>query len=208
MYLSRLVLNPRCQQVRSEILRPYEMHRTIMRAFPADLPDGERVLYRLDVSRETGTPTLLVQSITCPAWAFLAQADRYLQPPGDENPAVKEFAPGFTAGQVLAFRLRANPTVRREGKRLSRFGEEDQQAWLDRKGASGGFRLVTVTMTREGFQESSKHEDDERRLCHFAVRFEGVLTVTDPATFVDTIARGIGPGKAFGFGLLSVARQD
>jgi CRISPR system Cascade subunit CasE len=37
-----------------------------------------------------------------------------------------------------------------------------------------------------------------------AVRFEGVLAVTDPEVFRATVAAGIGSGKAFGFGLLSV----
>ena len=36
--------------------------------------------------------------------------------------------------------------------------------------------------------------------------FEGVLEVTHPEQLRDTLAHGIGPGKAFGFGLLSVAR--
>lgn len=40
----------------------------------------------------------------------------------------------------------------------------------------------------------------------WSVRFDGVLTVTDSALFQEAIVRGIGPGKAFGFGLLSVAR--
>jgi CRISPR system Cascade subunit CasE len=38
-----------------------------------------------------------------------------------------------------------------------------------------------------------------------SVRYEGILEVTDPARFRETLVRGIGPGKAFGFGLLSVA---
>ncbi|MBI4384701.1 MAG: type I-E CRISPR-associated protein Cas6/Cse3/CasE [Nitrospinae bacterium] len=38
-----------------------------------------------------------------------------------------------------------------------------------------------------------------------SVRFDGVLTVTDPDEFQKIFASGIGSGKAFGFGLLSVA---
>ena len=34
LYLSRLILNPRSRQVMSEMAHPYEMHRTLMRAFP------------------------------------------------------------------------------------------------------------------------------------------------------------------------------
>jgi len=39
----------------------------------------------------------------------------------------------------------------------------------------------------------------------FSVRYEGILEVTEPDKFRNTLLRGIGPGKAFGFGLLSVA---
>jgi CRISPR system Cascade subunit CasE len=38
-----------------------------------------------------------------------------------------------------------------------------------------------------------------------AIWFEGLLEVTDPQRFAATLACGVGSGKAFGFGLLSVA---
>jgi CRISPR system Cascade subunit CasE len=44
------------------------------------------------------------------------------------------------------------------------------------------------------------------RLSLLSVLFEGVLEVTDPDAFHDTLVQGIGSGKAFGFGLLSLAR--
>jgi len=40
---------------------------------------------------------------------------------------------------------------------------------------------------------------------HSAVDFQGVLQVTDGPKFRETFARGIGPAKAFGFGLLVLA---
>ena len=39
-----------------------------------------------------------------------------------------------------------------------------------------------------------------------AVRFDGLLQVTDPDRLRETVRRGIGSGKGFGFGLLSLAR--
>jgi CRISPR system Cascade subunit CasE len=38
-----------------------------------------------------------------------------------------------------------------------------------------------------------------------SVRFEGVLEVRDADRFREALANGIGPGKAYGFGLLSIA---
>lgn len=38
-----------------------------------------------------------------------------------------------------------------------------------------------------------------------SVRYDGTLSVTDPVKFHQTLCSGIGPAKAFGFGLLSIA---
>ena len=47
-----------------------------------------------------------------------------------------------------------------------------------------------------------------RKMAHLAVRFEGVLQVVDPVAFQQTLRRGIGSAKGFGFGLLSIARCE
>ena len=46
------------------------------------------------------------------------------------------------------------------------------------------------------------------RLTHVAVRFDGLLEVTDPVKFLETLRAGIGSAKGFGFGLLSLARPE
>ncbi|MBN1877970.1 MAG: type I-E CRISPR-associated protein Cas6/Cse3/CasE, partial [Anaerolineae bacterium] len=148
MYLSRLILNPRTRRVQREIANPYELHRTVLRAFPEELQEGERILFRLDVEGHSGTPTLLLQSHTRPDWAWLGDpgARDYLL----QAPETKSFELALAPGRLLAFRLRANPTAkhwREEGgvtkaKRDPLVREEEQRAWLERKGERGGFRLV------------------------------------------------------------------
>ena len=133
MYLSRLILNPRSRQVRSELARPYEMHRTLLKAFPAGKVAIERaaddavgLLFRIDEDERSGDLRLLVQSHQQPQWAFLAESD-YLLPVAD-NPAMREVNLQLQVGQVLAFRLRANPTKRlsagkgNKGKRVGLYG--------------------------------------------------------------------------------------
>ncbi|MCX7599827.1 MAG: type I-E CRISPR-associated protein Cas6/Cse3/CasE [Armatimonadetes bacterium] len=208
MYLSRLILNPRCNQVQRELADLYQLHRTLLRAFPERLPQSERVLFRVDVDRRTGVPTVLVQSQSQPDWSFLADRPDYLLrvPPPLENPAWKPYHPSVGVGQLLQFRLRANPTFRRNNKRLAWLREEDQRAWLDRQAERSGFRLLQLTVIPQGMATATKYDDSHRHnLRHFAVVFEGVLQVTEPDAFLVAIARGIGAGKAFGFGLLSVA---
>lgn len=222
MYLSRLLLNPRTRQVQREIGDPYQLHRTVLSAFPPEMPDAERVLHRMDIDQRTGQITLLVQSQTAPTWDHLAATD-YLLPLDPfgalENPAVKRLSLNFRPEQKLRFRLRANPEKRlfkdmpefgfKKGQRIGLFKEEDQQAWLRQRGANdGGFSVVHAAIRSEGVQNGRTKEHQAKKqqgFTHFAVCYDGILTVTDPDLFAQTLNKGIGRGKAFGFGLLSVA---
>jgi CRISPR system Cascade subunit CasE len=219
MYLTRLILNPRSRQVRGEIADVYEMHRTVMQAFAGRLKEEERVLFRLEIHPRTGIPALLVQSQAEPDWGFLcAPGKNYLLtedelPPGVENPAVKPVHLELKPGQMLAFRLRANPTIKKDrpgvkqGRRVGLVREEDQLSWLQRKIESAGARLVSVNIGADArVNGTQRDEQDKNVLRMVSVQFEGVLQVDDPAKLAQAIESGIGSGKGFGFGLLSLAR--
>ena len=76
-------------------------------------------------------PVILVQSAEEPRWDYaFGNAGFLLARP----PQVKAFQPQFAAGQVWRFRLRANPTVKRQKKRHGLTSEDEQRAWLQRKG--------------------------------------------------------------------------
>lgn len=208
LYLSRLRLDPRSAQVRAELRSPYEMHRTLAKAFaPPSLPDPDakaalaaaRVLFRADQAASERGVTVLVQSRTTPAWMLLTAGDGYLL----SAPEVRAFEPAFRPGHRLAFRLRANPTVKRDGKRLGLYREEEQTAWLRRKAEEGGFAVDTAAPLVE--QRSLRAPRKGSAVEFLAVRFDGILRVLNPPRFAETLASGIGSGKGFGFGLLSVA---
>ena len=178
-----------------------------MRAFPdANCGGPGRVLYRLDTPRDGGSLIVLVQSEKSPNWTFLVNSGNYLLA---EPETRGDYPPAFSIGQVLAFRLRANPTRRNNDtrKREGVLTEEKQREWLWRKGVKGGFDILSVTVIDESFQRDAhgRTDEDNGRLSHLSVRYDGVLRVTDPDRFRGTIIAGIGSAKAFGFGLLSVA---
>ena len=206
MYLSRIEMNPASRQVRSELADPYEMHRTLMRAFPSKDDGGPgRVLFRVDIDRDD-TSAILVQSEKKPEWSFLSGKDYLLE--NDDNPAFKEYDPRLREGQRLRFLLRANPTVKKAfevgkpSKRIGVYKEEDQIEWFRRKAAEGGFRPDAFETLPKGKQASHRAGDTNTHLC---VEFVGVLTVADPEVFLETLRSGIGSAKGFGFGLLSIA---
>jgi len=212
LYLSRLILNPRSRQVQAELRAPYEMHRTLAKAFGEgeEAQTAARCLFRVEESPQ-GALTVLVQSRTEPLWERMTTPTDYLQEP----PQTKPFTPRFRAGQPFAFRLRANPTKRlphpdanepaagrRTGNRVGLYTDEERLTWLSRKASESGFTLCSVTQTSE---VSPDCQAKGRRAVFSAARFEGVLRVTDPTLLSESLSKGIGAGKGFGFGLLSLA---
>ncbi len=218
MIISQLILNPSSRQVQRELANPYELHRTLMKAFPIEMPPGQRVLYRLEMRHQPPHLTLLVQSTLPPDWSALTKNGYLL-----EEPQTKEFKLSFQRGQRLIFRLLANPTKRlrskdpnKDGKRVALYRMEEQEQWLRRKSEQNGFRVLSLLTTSLDNQAAYKRirattnlaDNGEKliwRMTHFAVRFDGVLEVQDEALFYLAIERGIGSAKGFGFGLLSVA---
>jgi CRISPR system Cascade subunit CasE len=233
LYLSRLRLDPRNRVAAINLNRPYELHRTLLRAFPsADQGGPGRVLFRTEPMIRT-RPTdaiVLVQSDKEPSWT---QTDQKLTDLLAEPPGTRIFADTFEIGTVLRFRLRANPTVRRcrlsDGTRDERrnrprhglYREEDQVAWLVRQGKVHGFDLMASDATEWFDTEApcalydvlvrdegtilTRKQTETGVSRHHSVLFEGRLRVTDTSAFSEALRSGIGPAKAFGFGLLSVA---
>lgn len=205
MHLSLLKLNPRSQRAITEASRPYELHRSLMAAFPDKAEGGYgHVLFRLDIDRETGDMSVLVQSEKEPDWAKLNSATGFVT-----EYKSKPFDPAFVRDKVLRFRLRANPTkrVKETGKRQGILGEEAQKNWLRRQGQQNGFEVIDVNVSDEGFARDKSKEagGSKHDMTLLSVRFDGLLRVTDPDAFRQAIGKGVGSAKGFGFGLLSVA---
>ncbi|MBO0938697.1 type I-E CRISPR-associated protein Cas6/Cse3/CasE [Fibrella sp. HMF5335] len=224
MHLSKLVLNPRRRDVWRDLRSPYDLHRTLAHAFPTEPGINYRaqhgVLFRLEpMTTPNAMPTVLVQSASPPEWSCLPEGYCLQQQSAPYDPT-------FAAGQSLVFRLVANPTKkqkingREQGKRVALHDLPDPDAadpdtptparlWLTRKAEQHGFRVV-YTLT-DGFWLGEPNGDGARgkpQLPHYGVRYDGLLQVTNPDTLTKALTTGIGPAKAFGFGLLSVARPQ
>lgn len=214
MYLTLLEINPR-DRAGAELLRnPYRLHQILVAAAPAS-PQG-RILFRIEDERSR----IIVQSPCALDW--IGQIGRSLPLAG--APRQKEITLIFRNGQRLRFLLRANPTMRRVistsadgersdigegrpiGKRVGLLREADQRAWLERKGAEHGFRPLAFETRSHGLVAfDAGNSANARRQTHLSVDYEGYLEVTDPDRFSRALVGGIGAGKAFGFGLLSLA---
>lgn len=190
------------------------------------------VLYRAEpIAAAPALVRLLVQSGAAPDWSHLPGDVLGPALDGRGNPAVRRVDEEYdriVTGARLLFRLRANPTKqlsdrtpgrqdRLVGKRVALLREEEQLAWLARQGERHGFRLLATELSAEipAAQAALQAAECGRRpsrdgtetmpLTFGAVLFTGHLEVTDAEQFRATLAGGVGRGKAFGFGLLSVA---
>ena len=224
MFLSRIHLDPRCREVRRDLANPYELHSTLCRAFSESdqkCPEGE-FLWRLEPEtdlRECSRPRILVQSRSLPVWSRISVKSWLAEDPDPAIDLVERLKLDIVkVGKRFRFRLRANPCVTRDGKRLGLLKTGDQEAWIERKGKSHGFSLprlasfdlsdatqnrTDVRISQEQMLRGKRRDGVEIRI--FAVLYDGILTVSDPDKFRMSLQAGIGHGKAMGLGLLSVA---
>lgn len=209
MYLSRLALKADCPEVQARLRDAHRMHQLVMSGFGEG---GNRalhqVLYRLE---QRGTEAVvLVQSQEPPRWEGLRR--EWLLGSGAGNPALRSLDESWSQlqpGQPLLFRLRANVTRKlcasdkRNGKRVPLHGREAWVSWLSRKAFDGGVELVAdkelPLLARASTIEGSR---DSARLTFAAIEFSGGLRVARPDDFRRMLRAGVGPGKAYGFGML------
>lgn len=214
-------------------LQPYDpTHFTQALNNGEERSTGRGFLFRVD-HRSDGPAVILVQSAIIPDWDYAFQSLNHPENPENSflaaQPQVRPFDPKFEHGAQFQFRLLANPTKKidavdksvrtdpsrtepltrkqLDGRRVP-VPDDKLEAWLERHANSSGFRLRRIDSVVTGYTLAQKNKDDEKGTgARFrSALYNGVLSVEDPTAFRQTLVQGIGPAKAFGFGLLSIAR--
>jgi CRISPR system Cascade subunit CasE len=195
--LSRLTIDLRHPRARRDARDCHALHQTLLGCIGARRADGQ-VLHRREGDR------LLVQSRAIPDWSRL--------PAGYVRGAValERMRLDWPAGAELGFVLRACPVkaaVERPGERGVRRalrGEEERLAWIRRRLAAAGAEVVEVEIGGD-MPTHGQHGPD--RIVLPAVAFRGRLRVVEPDALAAALVAGIGPGKAYGCGLLTVVEE-
>lgn len=199
MYLNRVFLNPRNKDARRDLASPYAMHQSLKRIFSLSDQECTAFLWRL----ETEQPNLLlVQSEMKPQWDKINQVDYFQH---CDLPLPLNYFSHLAQGQLLRFRLKANPTVTRNQKRLGIFETESQIQWLSQRSAKHGFILNDVMVSVSQLERFYKKRGGHRIQIQTVV-FDGVLKVQNLELLQRAVFQGIGSAKSFGCGLLSLAR--
>ncbi|NOG92330.1 MAG: type I-E CRISPR-associated protein Cas6/Cse3/CasE [Armatimonadetes bacterium] len=183
----------------------YMLHKLVYSAFATkEDATAARPLFRFDLEGEYGY--LYVQSTQEPNWARIPEPIRahLIGPLQYEIPAADR----------LRFRLLARPSwhvprgraVNGKQKRYALKTEKEQMEWLLRKGEEHGFSVESCILTERVWhdtKENEQHKGGPKPL--IGIQYDGILAVTDREKLHQAIQTGIGPQKAYGFGLLSVA---
>jgi len=212
---------------------PYELHQLLWRGFPG-VPEGtaQPFLYRADRLQDGGDDRLVVllQPERAADWSALGDAvERNTTEKTFELDAGSRLRFLLRANPTVSRKGRHEPRTQAlegeafraaRGRRVALLREEDRILWLERQGERHGFRIVRRTMQAggESVERLALRVGNRRTLWwsregrpnarHDGCDFEGVLEVVNPERFAAALRSGIGPGKAFGFGLLSVAHPE
>ena len=118
----------------------------------------------------------------------------------------------MTPGSCWQFRLTANPTRARKdpadplarGALKPCYLEAEQEQWLLEQAGKHGFALTEGAFQVTRKQTCHFRKNGKRPVTLLAVTYEGILQVTDQEAFREMLCQGIGRGKAYGLGLMTI----
>lgn len=229
-YLSKIRLNPLRRDAQRLLQSPQRLHAALLGAFPPGENGGGRLLWRLE--RRTHEAEVLAVSGSSPDWSHLIEQAGWPDADGGA-PVVADYQPLLAAiapGREFAFRTTLN-TVRasaRPQKPTASQGRRTEAGMASRVGQRTAAHQIDWFLSRAagdssrwGFTVGGLDEPRARLVGREHLRFsrrrgeppvvldvatfEGVLRVTDSDRMRATLIDGIGKGKAYGCGLVTLA---
>lgn len=201
MYFSKCVLNS------VKPVNPYLLHKKIWQLFPDKADEKRPFLFRVENLGQRGVQHILLQSSYKPQQV---QGELLLLKSKEVQ------LNGITNGRRYQFLLRANPTKKikdisgkttNQGKvRVPIIDETEIIAWLNRQ-FEGIAEIEAVTLVQQDLLYFKKDKENQKHVGKIqTVTYSGILTVKEAEPQINKIKEGIGPAKAFGCGLLTLAK--
>lgn len=219
MFLSHVPLNPVRRGARQLVASRQRMHAAVLACLPPNHRELGRVLWRLD-SDGPHQLDLWITSPLQPSFEPLIEQAGWTASPNCRTSSYDRLLGSLTVGQRWIFRLEANPTVsvrtegRSRGKRIPLVKRADQLDWLLNRQAMLGMRIPEGSQGLPNLDVSNRreHRFDRRHggqtdpVALLSVRFDGMLEVTEPDALREALTEGIGSGKGYGCGLMTLAK--
>ncbi|NDL56606.1 type I-E CRISPR-associated protein Cas6/Cse3/CasE [Phytoactinopolyspora mesophila] len=222
MFLTRMPINAARRGARRLMASPQAFHAAVLAGFAGDGSgrDG-RVLWRLD-SHEQRRVVLYVFSPDKPDFTHIVEQAGWPTTEAWDTKSYEPLLDSLEVGKRFQFRLTANPvrSGRRDGwketKPLGHVTARQQEAWLLDRAERLGFQVVPSSVgAGDGVAEpdvavvdrSVRRFDRKGAQVTLAMAtFQGQLEVSDVEALRHTLTHGVGRAKAYGCGLLTLAR--
>jgi CRISPR system Cascade subunit CasE len=216
VWLTRIIPDPRSRDARCDTqgtAAPINLHRRLMSLFPKDIgPDARARLGVLFRTEDTPTgPHILLQSTHHPDVNGL--------PDGYGTTLTRPLDPlldALRAGLTVRYRCVAS-AVRKPGATtranyglpavVPLRGAAADEWWLRQADTVGLKPLILQSQALDTVhgQRGTSGAAAEQRIRHARTQFDGTAAIVDPDLLRTKITEGIGRGKAYGCGLLSIA---
>lgn len=200
-WLTRIALDLRHSAARRDLSDITAMHRRVMSLVPDDLGEQARhragVLFRLDYT--VAGPVLLIQTALPP--------DPSRLPDGYGTVDTRDISPllkALTSGMAVHYRIAANASKKAwkgdiAGKIVALSGRTAEE-WWERKAKANG---LDVRHLRAQPQPAARGRTFP--VFHAITLFEGKAVIADADQVRAAVLSGIGRGRSYGCGLLSLA---
>lgn len=211
MYLTRIALDTRKRETMRALCSVNMIHGAIESSFPGE---RRRRLWRIDVLN--GVTWLLLYSETEPDLTGL-QAQFGVPGRPWETKSCDALLARIANGTRWRFRLVANPTRSepsgtkdKRGKVVAEGSVPAQREWLVRHAEPNGFALQSGSfdVVRSEWKQFRKRRENGRTVSVLQATYEGILEVQDAERFREVLFQGIGRGKAYGMGMMTVMRCE
>jgi CRISPR system Cascade subunit CasE len=233
-YLSRIWLNPLRTGAQRMLRSPQVLHAAVLGGISRQ-PVAERVLWRLDTSSTHRAELFVLTAslpswehvVEQAGWPHSEDPQVLVRP-------YQPLLDRVERGREFVFRLRANPvsstrhpekasfaqrerlaeSPRPRGVRVPHRTAAHQLGWLTERVQTWGFTLVPASdgtaqarligRDRVVFTKSGQNGDRDRVVLQTAT-FEGRIRVLDPDVARCHLLEGVGPARAYGCGLITLA---
>lgn len=211
MYLSRVEINTENRKLARELSHLGAYHNWVERSFPDEVDEKvrSRKLWRIDTIGDKRY--LLIVSETEPN---LERLEHYGVKNSAETKSYEPFLSSIKGGMKFSFRVTLNPVksvsdenCEKRGRVYPILNEKELVDFLLKRSEKNGFHLNEneFTVVNQGFEVLKKAKETTKLRKSV---YEGVLTVSDKERFIETLTKGFGKKKAYGFGMMTVIPID
>lgn len=206
MYLSRVIIDTNNRQKIKDLTHLGAYHHWVEQSFPNEFDQDVRTrkLWRID--RLNGKDYLLIVSKNPPE---ISKLERYGVLGSSETIDYQKFIDQIYDEQIYKFRVVLNPVISKSqpgtrGVVKPHITVEHQLNYLLNRANRQGFNVERheVDIISRSFEPL--RTSGGRLIRINKVTYEGTLKVTDSEVFKQTLVKGFGKKKAYGFGLMTI----